>query len=598
MVTCAVARSLLLLVGLLQAPPSIADVELAPNGACTEEASFWGAAVAKSLVQVQARQFKMQREKLGEIQQARARSVEYVEKATFARAGWDRAPEEAGAMSKELLLGGERWNLKDIMPSPWCGPLVLSLLCSIPPILFGYLCFVRGKPWYFDGIQGTLSPTEHALCFCFFNVFANHIVFSSIIPDLQAWAKSVSVSQRFSGFVFGAWMAATLFGYLLLWHKNRKQEDWSVVTMRPLLMWSSFLSAMGSVLFMVCAGRRPSASVIHISLFTCGRILAGIGAGISLAATRVFAMRVTPVADQPMCNARYTFYLTSGVGFGPIAGSAVKGVVSSVYGYSSSVYAMGGLHIALCLILMIGSVCFPRTTDVVVMASPRRPREVVSGEGEVASAHRMVICSCIFITFSRAMAVGGLEVATANILENKYGWSNVHIGWMIGASYLVCIPQRLCHESYKHLLSTTIWIRSGLVLSCVGSALFFETLAKRLFPYDSGRVGLLILADVLLFPSMQLVSGLIEGTANKHSLPHGNTFALTNVVLYSKFATNFMGFLIGPMCADWQLQRGGQNWYAFQQLVLTALCGVVFEAGVVPYARQAALQSFQLDGGK
>jgi len=482
-----------------------------------------------------------------------------------------------------------------VMPTHSAWLLLVALLLSMPSALGAYLLFVCGKPWYKEAVDGALSHVEHSLCFCFFSVFANHVIFASVIPELQTWTRNMAASQRYSGFLFGSWMAATLFGYVLLWYMNSKQNGWSTKMMRPLLICSSCLSLVGTVVVLMCANR--PASDLSICLFAAGRIFAGLGAGMSLASTRVFSMWITPAAEQPMCNSRYTFYVSVGVGLGPLAGSTLTCLVALLCGplqYSTD--PVCGMHISLCLVLFLGAYRFPSPSELDAEGADEirggaPPSVGCEDDAFEASARRprWVICCCVFISLSRAVAISGLEVATASILENGYGWSTVHVGWIVGSSYLLCIPQRLLHERCKHFLSINYWIRFGVATSIVGSVLFFESVAALLASGSPGRVGVLILADVLLFPSMQLINGLIEGTANKHSLPHGSAFALTNVVLYLKFATNFVGFLSGPIMADHQIEQGGQDSYAGQQLILSILCGLIFEIGVVPFDHEPAL---------
>jgi len=482
-----------------------------------------------------------------------------------------------------------------VMPTHSTSLLLVAFLLSMPAALGAWLLFVSGKPWYRDAVDGALSRVEHSLCFCFFSMFANHVIFASVIPELQTWTRNMAASQRYSGFLFGSWMAATLFGYVLLWYMNRKQEGWSTKMMRPLLICSSCLSLAGTVVVLMCTNR--PASSFSISVFAAGRIFAGLGAGMSLASTRVFSMWITPAAEQPMCNSRYTFYVSVGVGLGPLAGSTLTCLVALLCGplqYSTD--PVCGMHISLCLVLFLGAYRFPSPSELDAEGADEirggaPPSVGCEDDAFEASARRprWVICCCVFISLSRAVAISGLEVATASILENGYGWSTVHVGWIVGSSYLLCIPQRLLHERCKHFLSINYWIRFGVATSIVGSVLFFESVAALLASGSPGRVGVLILADVLLFPSMQLINGLIEGTANKHSLPHGSAFALTNVVLYLKFATNFVGFLSGPIMADHQIEQGGQDSYAGQQLILSILCGLIFEIGVVPFDHEPAL---------
>mmetsp|Transcript_76682 Transcript_76682/g.135911 ORF Transcript_76682/g.135911 Transcript_76682/m.135911 type:complete len:637 (+) Transcript_76682:45-1955(+) len=467
---------------------------------------------------------------------------------------------------------------------------VLALALLIPGLSSSAAlhCFLWGCP----GTQQNLvpTPTSRALGACFFLVFIDHALVSALIPDNLSLATTIHASTSFSGVLFAAYVCSTALGYVLVWLLNAVWPHFSIVQMRPLLTGSVITIGVGMNLFAGTLVLLESAWVaddVAAVLLTFGRSLAGIGTGVQLFTTRVFAIRVASQAEQPACNALYTFYLMLGVGVGPIAGAFCQEVLALV-GTSVEVRLVSvmGMNLSVCAAMISACWGFPQYEEIDILPEAQQILTSSSGTAQGQSQQqlekrKLVICCIIFVVGVRGTAVAGLEVATSMILERDFGWSSNQIGWVISLSYLACIPQRKLYEKLKCTMSTVYWIRLLMATSVVGSVLLVESLADGLLPGPEGRAFLLVVADVLLIPSLMLVDALLEGIAFSLSIPNSSDFSLNQLVLYTRLAVNFLGSLAGPSFSRGLLNVSGQDGYALQQLMLTLSIFFVVEIGIL-----------------
>merc|ERR1719313_3051554 len=89
---------------------------------------------------------------------------------------------------------------------------------------------------------------------------------------------------------------------------------------------------------------------------------------------------------------------------------------------------------------------------------------------------------------------------------------------------------------------------------------------------------------------MLYVGGMVEGTANSHSLPQGTYFTITHIVLYCKVSSNVVGYGLGPTMARWFLDHGSQDIYALQQAFLTAVTILALELAFYKEAEIAPVE--------
>lgn len=470
--------------------------------------------------------------------------------------------------------------------------VVLALALLIPGLSSSAAlhCFLWGCP----GTQqrSVPTPTHRALGSCFFLVFIDHALVSALIPDNLSLATSIHASNSFSGVLFAAYVCSTALGYVLVWLLNVVWPYFSIVQIRPLLTGGVIAIGVGVNLFAGTLVFLDSAWVsddVAAVLLTFGRSLAGIGTGVQLFTTRIFAMRVASQAEQPACNALYTFYLMLGIGVGPVAGAFCREVLALV-GTSAEVRLVSvlGMNLSVCAAMISACWGFPHCEEVDIIPESQQVLTSSSGpaQGQIQSQQqldkrKLVICCIIFVVGVRGTSVAGLEVATSMILERDFGWSSNQIGWVFSLSYLACIPQRKLYEKLKCTMSTAYWIRLLMATSVVGSVLLVESLADGLLPGPEGRAFLLVVADCLLIPSLIFVDALLEGIAFSLSVPSSSDCSLNQLVLYTRLVVNCLGSLAGPSFSRGILKVSGQDGYALQQLMLTLSIFFVVEIGIL-----------------
>jgi len=172
-------------------------------------------------------------------------------------------------------------------------------------------------------------------------------------------------------------------------------------------------------------------------------------------------------------------------------------------------------------------------------------------------------------TFIRAAVTSAVEGATSLLLEMEYAWHPRNIGIVIGATFLCCLPAKLAIDSSKAALTVFQWIHILCSISIIGSLLLFR---RSWFT--------LLLADVLLFPSLYLSDGMVRGLMQQYALPSGSVFDQNHTTFWA-MVLNSCGRYLGPWTARCLLEKANQTSYAICQSMLTAAFCVVFEVMVV-----------------
>jgi hypothetical protein len=430
-----------------------------------------------------------------------------------------------------------------------------------------YLLFVTGETL-------EIEAKDKVVGFCFYTVFVEFAIYSSVIPDTLSWTQRIDDQPAFSGYLIGAFMICSCFGYILLTVMNQRNTDWSVVHAKALNTVGGSISIIGTIIFTFYGahGEETSETLFKLAL---GRCICGFGAGISLASTRVMIMKIVLRKDLVMTNTTYTFWLIIGQAMGSVCASMGKLLFEVLVGHHAvayaiySVWAVCGLQLVAYITKLYATCCLPSKIEDMIqtwaLASGGSTHRAVD-----YSTHRVIIYCCVFVCAARSVASSGLPAATSMIMERDFGWSQNRIGFFISICYLMAIPIRIIHTRYKHCGSERTWMRIYMALTLVGCILLFETFASWVYPGSQlTRLVFLIVGDCIMLPCMLYVGGMVEGTANSHSLTSETYFTITHIVLYCKVASNVAGYGLGPTIARWFLSGHNQDIYALQQATLT-----------------------------
>jgi len=166
------------------------------------------------------------------------------------------------------------------------------------------------------------------------------------------------------------------------------------------------------------------------------------------------------------------------------------------------------------------------------------------------------------------------------MLEENYAWPLPKVGVVVGATLLTAEPWRRIFGVCQAALSTKYWLRTLTLVSFLGSILLFPA---AIHGVGNGSEGTLIAADLVLFPALMLLTGIVKGVMVQVAVP-GTWISPSNAILAHIIAVDMIGRTMGPPLARAALQYGGQQAYAAHQAALLAFATVVAEAGIVKLA--------------
>merc|ERR1712086_289452 len=177
-------------------------------------------------------------------------------------------------------------------------------------------------------------------------------------------------------------------------------------------------------------------------------------------------------------------------------------------------------------------------------------------------SHRVLMVAAFACSFLRAYLVGGLEVATALLLEDNYGWGVRWIGVAIGLTFCTSfITSKFFDQSNLNAL-----VRIGSLCAIIGSLLMSSMACDVLYVSHTQCPALLLYGDAIVFSLLYIAESIIHGIAMSHLEPDGSLMNATNVTLMNTVLTDGIGRFLGPWLARVLIDNGSQNIYAVQQL--------------------------------
>eukprot|EP00913_Durusdinium_trenchii_P034090 g31908.t2 len=159
----------------------------------------------------------------------------------------------------------------------------------------------------------------------------------------------------------------------------------------------------------------------------------------------------------------------------------------------------------------------------------------------------LVIILCVILQSIRSFSSAAVEAALSQLLYTDYQLTRRWTGVITAALMFTMLPAQIFYEQLGRRFSVNRVIRFLLLMALVGSSL-------NLFESWLG----LVASACLVLPSLALSSGLIMGTMQVHQIPNSYIFDL----IRSRRA----------------IASGGQHGFGEQQLLVSAVCIVLYEA--------------------
>ncbi|CAE7260362.1 unnamed protein product, partial [Symbiodinium pilosum] len=118
----------------------------------------------------------------------------------------------------------------------------------------------------------------------------------------------------------------------------------------------------------------------------------------------------------------------------------------------------------------------------------------------------------------RSLGISAIEVATALLLEEQYGWTPEKIGYALGLVFALTASTGLLVALVRNrLLSEYVLMLTLSFFSVVGSSLFFDFGATKGKQHSSPM--LLMTADMLVYACMFQLTAFMEGIATQAAVP-------------------------------------------------------------------------------
>eukprot|EP00927_Polykrikos_kofoidii_P013395 TRINITY_DN15837_c0_g1_i2.p1 TRINITY_DN15837_c0_g1~~TRINITY_DN15837_c0_g1_i2.p1 ORF type:complete len:623 (-),score=79.30 TRINITY_DN15837_c0_g1_i2:54-1922(-) len=461
----------------------------------------------------------------------------------------------------------------------------------------GFICTlaILGNAIWFGGHSAAESeddtwPAECARRVFLFHWFLDGVLLTIVIPDSLNIAMIVGRNAQFSGALISVVKLGSGIAVIPLWLLFRANNDVWLTHIRATLLLSTVLEIAAAVVFAGAVAFHDH--IPHADHVILGaRFAIGLGAGgKSLTLRKILAQTCVP-SERPDQFTRLKFYTMLSVGLGPFFASTARYVFWGAVGGKEEEKADLALQVlptsiatlCVCALAISSIAALPPSRDICIVHDDEAEDSVDEGQEmnkqpRHQALRQRIIVWCILFSASRAFVIAGLEAATVMIFQGSFGWSLSRVGFVISLSFMACVPLHYVYLLVKEQLPVEAWIRFSNSTSFVGSLLLFPVFGAHLWIKPST---VLVIADNLLFPTFMLASGLVEGIMTAVALPPGFLFSLDNVLLMGCIWVDSIGRFAGPPVARANISIAGQEGYAFQQMVTTAMACAMAEFGVL-----------------
>lgn len=452
-----------------------------------------------------------------------------------------------------------------------CPRYYLALpLCTLLVTLL-LVIFVK---WY-PASSREVSVSEQARSVGLFPQVCGLISYSIVIVEAYQLSIALDHGAAFSGQLIGIYMAASVLGSLIMSWMLRAYPDIWKMHAREVFVISQLLSLAGfgiyaAILYHLAQITVTSQATTSLSTaLLTARAISGVGQGVSSNLLQVIFAYTSPLHERPAQMTRFVFVSTLGVGLGPMIAAAshlldfcpAAGLAPrfELVGLAQIVLAGTAL---LCIVLF-----YPRLDDCEDFSQC-----TITGPELQESCQwtqRVIVCSCLVNTLLRAIVTSGVEGATSLLLETEYHFAPHEIGLLIGVTFLCCFPVNFIVEAGRQRFTEFTWIKALCLISILGTLLLFRRSWRSL-----------VVADMLLFPSLYISDGILKGVMQQYALPMGSALDQVGSTFWSKLM-NSAGRFIGPWVSRYLLENVNQTGYASLQVVLTLVFGIVLELAII-----------------
>jgi len=494
-----------------------------------------------------------------------------------AEGGGHKLAAEGSRPQKYLAAEGDRPKL---LEAEGC-PLLLQLVPAfVTMICIGFVLLIIGfSTW-------SSSPAEitRSLMMLFFFVSGNS--FMIVVPDSYELSVAIGMDASWSGFLVGIVHWGDALGVLVAAMQLHMVPDLWRDSGRIHLCTAAFVMMSGAVFYVCCTWRvsRSKDGATSALLLLASRMLLGIGCGYAYQLMGVMLQKVTPYAEVPREFSRMAFWVTIGIGSGPMVAALGRSLdfCSTVPTALPRFEISGHISVVLSMGVLVGLLLFyPNLKSPLSEPQLQTTNQAQESSVSMPSSQRyIVLLSGFALNTIRSYVVAAVEVATALLLQQNFGWTPIPIGITIGVTFLFAMPVRLVFTCIQDWFSDARWVRIVIIVSLVGTVMFFKK-ASEVLPHGVA----LVCGDMIVFPFAYLAEGLSMGVMMQHAMPDGAFLDTNSIILIRELCSAFIrGF--GAWVSRYSIENGGgQDVYAGTQTLSCVAFLVIFEFGMGPYMR-------------
>jgi len=399
------------------------------------------------------------------------------------------------------------------------------------------------------------------------------------VPDSRALGISLGRGPAWSGLFLAVNFWGEMIGCLAMTTLLSWPHFWRNY-FRQTMMFAPFIMCIGSLLYLHSTWHIPqnpqdlsgSLSDKLSMLVIASRALMGFGVGVVSQLQVVVYRKIIPLEEMPQQFQLRLFAVFVGTGLGPIAAGAGYALDFCPGTTVPRFEVVAGMQVIILLSAFIAMALFLPSID-------NQTDEATEVPSERKDLSKIVVITGLILGALSSFIGGSVEVSTPLLLEQNYGWSIAPTGILTGASFLAALPIWLAFQSTIGKMSHVTCIRVVGSFAGLGIVLLFRAPSKLL---PNGIT--LAVADAIIFPSLLLVRGLVQGITMQH-VPSDDSsqFFNSNIIGMLMDFTLELAFGIGAVLSRWIIAVGGdrgQDIYAGTQLVWCIAFLAMFEMGM------------------
>lgn len=446
-----------------------------------------------------------------------------------------------------------------------------------------------------------VASTERARWVFNVGMYLIHVSYTLVIPDSLGVTMALGGGPAMSGAIVGIFKAAQVLGFASLWVLfSLVASAWQRYA-RSILLAASWICLVGSacmagVAFSAASGDQRGC---QITLLLLARAVQGVGAGCMIIVFKTYIARTSPPDWNSLHFSRLNLSGMLGIGSGPLLSSIVHWLYGRLGGMAA--FPRGDLreealsdftlicftHFCLSLFGLILMWWYLPQAAVVnssgdasmqITRVSRWTREDVT-QANLSTTHvKLLIFASVIFNGCRGFLVSGLEAGSVMILNGEFGMSKIDSGFVVSVSFVggVFLVQWLLQRRGRGALWDDRQIRVCLLVALAATPLLGSRPCQLLGGPAAGRagcVGMLVLANSVLFPVVVLAGSVAEGVMMDHALDEG-LFTTNNILLMELVAIDGFGRSLGPVLARGNIHSYGRSIYALQQFA-TVLASLV-----------------------